>query len=398
MSNKINMKTVDGLEEGLANKADIDLSNSPYTTNRILEIPQDIKLELNNGTLTLKAGSKVYVPNGFESDGVTPKFDVIDVSQDYTAGHGGGVGNQIVCINVSNNRPWFSAISNVCSGTTDTLGTTNYHFWYDTGNNIIKYYQTSGYAYNLSFPVCITTSNSSSQVTSIDQVFNGFGYIGSTVFALPGVKVQFPDGRNEDGTCINGYYTNDSVKTFSNISGTWCGEVWLGIEGLGISNSLKYIPEENRIKVTDGSYRNMCSLGYVFISSGKISSFTPCNVDSVANSNASNFSQAGRSYLSGLGMPANQAQQLTLLASGQSYTAPSNGWFSVIAAPNNGSYILLSRSDSTMRSFYQNTQVGAVAAGVFLPVLKGTSVSYTYSGSFYNGQNSILFIPAKGDV
>ena len=35
-----------------------------YTTNRILEIPQDIKLELNNGTLTLKAGSKVYVPNG----------------------------------------------------------------------------------------------------------------------------------------------------------------------------------------------------------------------------------------------------------------------------------------------------------------------------------------------
>ena len=35
-----------------------------YTTNRILEIPQDIKLELNNGTLTLTAGSKVYVPNG----------------------------------------------------------------------------------------------------------------------------------------------------------------------------------------------------------------------------------------------------------------------------------------------------------------------------------------------
>ena len=29
-----------------------------YTTNRILEIPQDIKLELNDGTLTLKAGSK----------------------------------------------------------------------------------------------------------------------------------------------------------------------------------------------------------------------------------------------------------------------------------------------------------------------------------------------------
>ena len=33
-------------------------------TNCITEIPNDIKLELSNGTLTLKAGSKVYVPNG----------------------------------------------------------------------------------------------------------------------------------------------------------------------------------------------------------------------------------------------------------------------------------------------------------------------------------------------
>ena len=37
-----------------------------YTTNRILEIPQDIKAELNNGVITIKAGTKVYIPNGFE--------------------------------------------------------------------------------------------------------------------------------------------------------------------------------------------------------------------------------------------------------------------------------------------------------------------------------------------
>ena len=46
-------------------------------SNCITEIPQDIKLELNNhGTLKLKAGSKVYVPNGFESDG-SNRFDEI---------------------------------------------------------------------------------------------------------------------------------------------------------------------------------------------------------------------------------------------------------------------------------------------------------------------------------
>ena len=63
-------------------KSDIQSNLLNYTTNRILEIPQDIKLELNNGTLTLKAGSKVYVPNGFESDGTTPKFDVVTIEND----------------------------------------------------------------------------------------------------------------------------------------------------------------------------------------------------------------------------------------------------------------------------------------------------------------------------
>lgn len=67
---------------GEAHFANPALTNSPYTTNRILEIPQDIKLELNNGILTLKAGSKVYIPNGFESDGTTPHFNVNTTEND----------------------------------------------------------------------------------------------------------------------------------------------------------------------------------------------------------------------------------------------------------------------------------------------------------------------------
>ena len=56
--------------------------NKTQITNCITEIPQDIKLELNNGVLTLKAGSKVYVPNGFEADGTTRKFDEIVFDSD----------------------------------------------------------------------------------------------------------------------------------------------------------------------------------------------------------------------------------------------------------------------------------------------------------------------------
>ena len=38
-------------------------------TNCITKIPQDIKLELNEGVLTLKAGSKIYYPNGKDESG-----------------------------------------------------------------------------------------------------------------------------------------------------------------------------------------------------------------------------------------------------------------------------------------------------------------------------------------
>ena len=68
------------LAEQINDKADRDLwntvpnvwnntLNTSQITNCITEIPQDIKLELKDGVLTLKAGSKVYVPNGFEANG-----------------------------------------------------------------------------------------------------------------------------------------------------------------------------------------------------------------------------------------------------------------------------------------------------------------------------------------
>ncbi|MBQ9150293.1 hypothetical protein IJX73_05110, partial [bacterium] len=51
-------------------------------TNCITEIPQRINLELTDGVLTLKAGSVVTVPNGFEIDGQTPKFDYVTIDSD----------------------------------------------------------------------------------------------------------------------------------------------------------------------------------------------------------------------------------------------------------------------------------------------------------------------------
>ena len=79
-------------------------------------------------------------------------------------------------------------------------------------------------------------------------------------------------------------------------------------------------------------------VGSCRVEGGKITQFQVDTVDSVVNSNASNFSQAGRSYLSGLGMPSGRYIDLTLGASGSTYTAPANGYFVLWSSLNNDQY------------------------------------------------------------
>lgn len=187
------------------NAVDTSALHKYNISNCITEIPQDIKLELNNGTLTLKAGSKVYVPNGASFDTVTITEDkAYIVAIDSTP--------LFMFIN-SNGQQQRFGITQCFSGTTAPSGQT-YMIWYDTTNNLIKYTGNGGSTWESgwSFPTCIIHGDGT-KISNIDQVFNGFGYIGSTVFALPGVKGLIPNGRNEDGSLKNIEFTIDSVKT-----------------------------------------------------------------------------------------------------------------------------------------------------------------------------------------
>mgnify|MGYP003298927573 CR=1 FL=1 len=63
-TNSLQKTTENGIKL-IDQKADSYLDKT-ILTNCIIDIPQDIKLVLKDNTLTLKAGSKVYIPNGFE--------------------------------------------------------------------------------------------------------------------------------------------------------------------------------------------------------------------------------------------------------------------------------------------------------------------------------------------
>ena len=208
--------------------------NKTQITNCLLEVPQRIKLELNNGVLTLKAGSEVIVPSGFEEDGVTPKFDYVIIESDIsvTITSGWATGKHIICYNKTDNSLILRI--NHASG---SLPSGDYTLYYNTSTNVVR--DTDIIDKEISLPIGFATVENVA-FTSIDQVFNGLGYIGSTVWVDKDVKGLIPNGRNEDGSLRNFEYTQSQVKveTLDNNS-----TFYIGV-GSGVNQSYNYVEQE----------------------------------------------------------------------------------------------------------------------------------------------------------
>ena len=249
-----------------------NISNwSSNVTNCITEITQDIKVEVGGtNRVILKSGSKVYIPNGV---GV---FNEVTIQSDVSGAR--NAADCLVFYDNTNGTVRVRAKSEICVGTSDSLSGTAGHCWYDTTNNLIKYYSDSsttvtGY---LSLPVG-AAHGSSTFVDTIDQIFNGFGYIDSTVFVLPGLKGLIPDGRNANGTLKNTEITINTVQTLIPTSSlsldvsvilepqtrqiAYCGDP--------IYNEAENLTYDSTTK------RPYCEIGRATLQASKITSFTP---------------------------------------------------------------------------------------------------------------------------
>lgn len=253
------------LQNGFDAKANVNMDNltsvgqnianwSHNVTNCIAEVPQDIKLELNAGVLTVKAGSKIYVPNGFDANN-DPIFNVITLTNDVSVSFVNPYtyDDVVICLKSDGTAPTFFkwTPNDVSSGTTPS----QYSFCYRTDLNKLYDYEadtTTPYE-ELSLPICIC-SFSNNTITSIKQIFNGFGYIGTTTFVLPGVKALVPNGRNADGTCNNTELSFTEVKVhtldYSNEVSKFGFLGANGIEGYGVYNYF----EQDTKPVFSGTY------------------------------------------------------------------------------------------------------------------------------------------------
>ena len=191
----------------LAEKADVDLSNSTRLTNCILDIPQDVKITLSadKKTAYVEAGSVMYYPDGFEQDGTTKKFTKIILDSrraigidPITTGTAPGYFPIVFRYNQNsgNGLFWANVPFDYCVSGSTNPG--NKYEWYDTTNNIEGYTLNGAVSDRSTFPIGMLYRDEDNNLT-IAQIYNGFGYIGSTVYAVPGIKYLMPDGLQNGG-------------------------------------------------------------------------------------------------------------------------------------------------------------------------------------------------------
>lgn len=368
-------------------------------TNCLTFVPQDIMLELNDGTLTAKKGSKVWFPHGtteayqvgdidaYGNTVVATSWDgakffyAVELKNDFVR-TGIGVSMQtMLFFDVKANGIRSRYITSLVSGGTEPADYTTAPSWYDTTENRMKFYQPSDGLVSSygSLPLCLATGDSSGVPVSIDQIFNGFGYIGSTIFALPGVRGLIPNGRKANGglrsitTEVTSVQTITLIGTLNNI------HVLIRPNGdLTLNGSYRYNEDDNVI-YNGINIENACEIAVFDEKDDVFLNYRKKNTFHAVDRNDT-------SWLSGLGMPSGKYIDLTLLASGSQYTAPANGYFRANIAKDG--YVMM--YGSTLNGYNASISEG----GCSLKVQKGEGMTMFYSGTV----TSFSFVYAKGEI
>ena len=428
------------LATGIKEESIYNIENHALFDNRITNcvtyIPQDIKLEINSTkSVTIKAGTKVYIPNRFESDGTTRHFDTYTYTEDYICEIPTSAGDFFLLPVLNGTIPErHSSISHTYSGDTTPTVTSQYAIWYDTANNIIKLTNDTGATWyddkQVALPIAIEHCITANTESSISQIFNGFGYIGNITFILPGVTAAFADGFNENGTYKNfivknqkvnikdlslesSHYAALYVRDNNNlILGGW-GETNY-YEGDEYPSSMMiqghqewwYNTLQNKVYRTTVTTPDVWEQGYVI----NVGTLTKLG----ANENITEFKvnktlkildYNNTEYMAHQAMPSDKYIDLTLGASGTSYIAPADGWFylgkfCIASSSSAGNHCMIMRvfdKDNNVVYIYQdwcNATATTQVMDMNTPVKKGAKVRVEYS--LTGATNSFRFIYAEG--
>lgn len=364
-------------------------------TNCIIKSQQDIILELNNGALTLKSGSKLYQPNG------SGTFTPITIGSDRTRNDfsGWGSGTYVVFYSPSYASGGGSGIiatgiNRSVSGATDPLSTTG-RVWYDTTNNKIKIYENSSYTRDdLTFPIAIVDLVNGTGVTKIVEIFNGRGVMGRSAFLLPNADFLIADKRNLDGTPKNILVHKTMIAVY-NLQSLSAGHTYDVCVSSGGGIAFFYTPiEYNSIQnqnYAGGVATAWAKIGTVsFDSNGAIKTiklFQPfCGVGYDDTEYMAHQAKPSAKNITNL-LP-------TSITTQQDITAPADGFIGIHGQMSSGNactiYILNSARVATIGS-----PTSAIYGGAFFAVQKGAIIRLLLSGGTFDQIDS-YFVYAQG--
>ena len=346
-------------------------------TNCITEIPQDIKLEINNGTITLKAGSKVYNGNGVLK---TTTTDISSINANYD-------GQVLIALS----KDFDVLLTGFVPGETVSelpTSTASFKIYYNTTDKKCYLDTTDGWQ-ECSLPIALGTSTVSSWV-SIDQVFNGFGFVGSTIFALTGVKGLSPNGNDSlTGIKKNNIISIENILTYTcpNITANvildlYANKIAINSQAFDKpTTDLIFFDEINNYNYAGLGISNDIWVGSARIENGKIVLFNPKHPISLIDKNDS-------SWVAQQAMPSKKYINLELGISGTVYTAVANGYIQLVKqATDANQYLVAYDTNLPSTTVDENTiaikwSTSGVNDVLYFPVRKGQQfiIGYTFGG------------------
>lgn len=242
------------------------LNINNYISNCIKELPQTSAFRVEDGKLIILSGSSLYEPIGKievedEEDMVTITIDPIPNTSVVTLTAIGRMdnaynkftlnsdivsdvitlssGNYMVSYNKSTNSLIYLDVeTQQFSGSTQP-SVSSQAIWYNEDENIIKYTDNGTiWTQNCVLPICIVHIENEVGITNVEQTFNGYGFIGSTLFVYDNLVGLIPNGRNSDGTAKNAEFKTTRVysETFTDSS-----EKNILVSNKGIIGSTAYV-------------------------------------------------------------------------------------------------------------------------------------------------------------
>lgn len=215
---QLNNKASTSLDNLTANGQMIIDSQNGTISNCILEIPQNLKLTLENNVLTLKSGSIItlmgstYATVTTSSD-VSRTYSGLDSSQLY----------YVFCSSSGTSLTSLYKIENVWSGTTAPEVSISGRVFYNSNDKYAYSSSASGWnttPWNVAYPLAILQTDSNGNLSFAkdsngnDMIFNGAGFIGHHAFVYPNVKALMSDGFDTDGSLNSWNFISNKLTIF----------------------------------------------------------------------------------------------------------------------------------------------------------------------------------------